>query len=202
MPRVKLHNESIYQGYPVNLNHGPLRESDLEGILKLITYSTTRHSRIAVVHLTLNTDINYNTRVPFIDNSPCNYFTKMFSLYMNDLPVAKNIDFQFVRKLEVSHDNLNVHCHMFCVWNYSAKKALSTHDLSIANNIWRTAIELREQNEGLIHVVHGPSGGLNRGDVLQIGELFHWMSYITKQDKSGQLTGVSRLFQTSQIPNI
>ena len=68
MPRTKLHNEPMYRKFEVNTNHGPLRENDLAGIHKVLKYCFHKHSRIAVAHLTLNTDISYNSRNMLTDD--------------------------------------------------------------------------------------------------------------------------------------
>jgi len=203
MARMKLHREGTYNDLAVNLNNGPLRCNDLNRLHELLSYYYHTYRRTAVVHLILGTDKGYTQRGRKFCNEPIKYFTENFMAYAHSLPLAKNLDMNYVWRTEVGEEG-KIHWHLFLLCNYDAMMSVSTLRLEEASRIWNRALGIHgSQDKGLIQRVPCDlKDGMHSGNAEHFNKIFHWMSYISKCDQSGMLGHLRRTFQTSQFPRV
>jgi hypothetical protein len=190
---LKIFNEPLYRGLPVQLQRGPLIENYLEQTYKVILSAISQHPRTFAFRVDLHFPDDNNIYAPSSNKLLERFIASFKAKIKHNRSVSKpnngHIHETAVRYIwcrEIK-DQASPHYHLAFLLNKDAFFVLGQYKIgrqNIFNRLiesWSSALGLPvESTKGLVHIPDNATYLLTRNDPFSIADLFFRLSYLSK----------------------
>lgn len=200
-----LHDDDVFEGYPVNTNHGPLVRNYLEELHDLVLRAIDRNSKTLVIGVCLRipeeiTEIRRGLMPAFTASlkAQLEHHAKMtgkrgIRSHRHDLRYAWAKE-----RNKSEHD----HYHLMLFLNGHAYHTAGSNNADEGNmaarlsKAWASALRLYPEDvRGLVHI--SDEKNVSRDSRYDLEDVFHWASYLCKE-RTKHYGGRGKSFSCSQ----